>query len=307
MARKLFAQALMRAIALGDDHETARLLVEAMDDARPLDAANAGKAVAAMGEEGIDQRAAVMAGGGMHDQSRRLVDDDEVVILIDDVEFDRFRHRLGRQSRREVRTVTRSPALILRRASRTGSPSTATWPSAIRAWKRARLVSGKVPARKRSSRSPDFSASTVAVSNCGGGDFMSDNAGGEGNGPAIEVKQPGLKFLEAAVYIMGGLLVLMLIGLIGGIIWKATRKAPVDANMPAIVDIQAAPGTRVTQTHHRWRSRGDPAHAKRHGGTGRCRCKKGSHPVADQAHARSAVALADDPPAPTCAFGRPPI
>jgi len=77
---------------------------------------------------------------------------------------------------------------------------------------------------------------------------MSDNANGEGAGPAIEVKQPGLKFLEAAVYIMGGLLVLMVIGLIGGIIWKATRKPPVEPNVPALVDIEAAPGTRVTQT-----------------------------------------------------------
>ena len=31
---------------------------------------------------------------------------------------------------------------------------------------------------------------------------MSDNTGGEGGGPAVEVKQPGLRFLEAAVYIM---------------------------------------------------------------------------------------------------------
>lgn len=38
--------------------------------------------------------------------------------------------------------------------------------------------------------------------------------------------QPGLKYLELAVYIMGGLLVLMFIGLIAGIIWKVTHKAP---------------------------------------------------------------------------------
>ena len=77
---------------------------------------------------------------------------------------------------------------------------------------------------------------------------MSDNTSGEGTGPAIEVKQPGLKFLEAAVYIMGGLLVLMVIGLIGGIIWKATRKAPVEPIVPALVEIEAGAGTRITQT-----------------------------------------------------------
>ena len=38
--------------------------------------------------------------------------------------------------------------------------------------------------------------------------------------------QPGLKFLEFAVYTMGGLLVLMFLGLIGGIVWKVTHKPP---------------------------------------------------------------------------------
>ena len=76
---------------------------------------------------------------------------------------------------------------------------------------------------------------------------MVEDKSGEGGGPALEVKQPGLKFLEAAVYIMGGLLVLMVIGLIGGIIWKATRKAPVEPVVPSIVDIEAVPGARIGQ------------------------------------------------------------
>jgi hypothetical protein len=38
------------------------------------------------------------------------------------------------------------------------------------------------------------------------------------------IRQPGLRFLEAAVYTMGGLLVLMLVGLIGGIAWKVTHR-----------------------------------------------------------------------------------
>jgi hypothetical protein len=76
---------------------------------------------------------------------------------------------------------------------------------------------------------------------------MVEDKSGEGGGPALEVKQPGLKFLEAAVYIMGGLLVLMVIGLIGGIIWKATRKAPVEPIVPAIVDIETMPGARIGQ------------------------------------------------------------
>src|SRR5262245_14238682 len=107
--------------------------------------------------------------------------------------------------------LIRSPALSLRRASRMGSPSTATRPSAIRAWKRARLTSGNIAARKRSSRSPERSTATIAVRGLGSGEGMSEDTPGEGSGPAVEVKQPGLKFLETAVYIMGGLLVLMLV------------------------------------------------------------------------------------------------
>ena len=38
--------------------------------------------------------------------------------------------------------------------------------------------------------------------------------------------QPGLKYLELAVYIMGGLLVLMFIALVVGIVWKVTHKPP---------------------------------------------------------------------------------
>jgi hypothetical protein len=45
-------------------------------------------------------------------------------------------------------------------------------------------------------------------------------------GAAANPPQPGLKFLEFTVYFMGGLLILMVIGLIAGIAWKATRRAP---------------------------------------------------------------------------------
>src|SRR5690348_10812368 len=45
----------LRHLVLGDHHEARRVLVEAVDDARPLDATDAGEALAAMGEESIDQ------------------------------------------------------------------------------------------------------------------------------------------------------------------------------------------------------------------------------------------------------------
>ena len=61
-----------------------------MHDARAPDAADPGKAYPAMGDQRVDQRAGLMAGGRMHHQPPGLVDDDDVVILIDDIERDIF-------------------------------------------------------------------------------------------------------------------------------------------------------------------------------------------------------------------------
>ena len=86
----------MRLVVLGDHHQACRVLVEPVHDARPADAADAGKAGAAMGNQRVDQRAALVAGGRMHDQPFWLVDDDDVVVLIDNVERDILAHRLRR-------------------------------------------------------------------------------------------------------------------------------------------------------------------------------------------------------------------
>ena len=48
-----------------------------------------------MGDQRVDQRTGLVAGGRMHHQAPRLVDDDDVVILIDDVERDILTRRLG--------------------------------------------------------------------------------------------------------------------------------------------------------------------------------------------------------------------
>ena len=53
----------MGAVVLGDDQQAAGVLVEPVDDARPLHAADARQAVAAMGDQRVDQRAGLMAGG----------------------------------------------------------------------------------------------------------------------------------------------------------------------------------------------------------------------------------------------------
>ena len=63
MVGELRGEAAVGAVGLGDDHQPARVLVEAVDDARPRDAADAGQAVAAMGDQRVDQRAGVVAGG----------------------------------------------------------------------------------------------------------------------------------------------------------------------------------------------------------------------------------------------------
>lgn len=58
--------------------------------------------------------------------------------------------------------------------------------------------------------------------------------------------QPGLRFLEMSVYIMGGLLVIMLLVLLGGIAWKVTRgKAPEEPPKTSLVEIATPAGATV--------------------------------------------------------------
>ena len=57
--------------------------------------------------------------------------------------------------------------------------------------------------------------------------------------------QPGLKFLETAVYIMGGLLVAMLLVLLGGVAWKVMHKAPPEISIPQIIDVAIPEGASV--------------------------------------------------------------
>src|SRR4029077_3717351 len=72
---ELRSQRRMRAIVLRHHHEAGRILVEPVDDAGPTLAADAGQAVAAMGDQGIDQRSGPVARGGMNDETGGLIDD----------------------------------------------------------------------------------------------------------------------------------------------------------------------------------------------------------------------------------------
>src|ERR1700730_3378050 len=84
---------MMRGLGLGDDHQPARILVEAMYDPRPAAPADAGQTGAAMAEHGIHERPVWVSRGGMNNHAGRLVDDDQMCILEADIERDRLRLR----------------------------------------------------------------------------------------------------------------------------------------------------------------------------------------------------------------------
>ena len=78
------------------DEQAGRVLVDAVHDAGPPLPADAGETVAAVGEQGVDERAVLVPGRGVHDHAARLVDDDEVVVLIHHVQRQILRHELRR-------------------------------------------------------------------------------------------------------------------------------------------------------------------------------------------------------------------
>src|SRR5216683_6213014 len=92
---------MVRDLGLGDDHQPARILVEAMHDPRPSDPADAGQTRAAMAEQGVDESTVRVSRGGMDDHAGRLVDDDQMCILEAHIERDRLRFRSRILSLRE--------------------------------------------------------------------------------------------------------------------------------------------------------------------------------------------------------------
>ena len=76
----------MRRLGLGDDHDAGGVLVQPVHDAGAAFAADAGEAVAAMGDEGVDQRAVRVAGGGVDDQAGGLVQHQQIGVLVEDGE-----------------------------------------------------------------------------------------------------------------------------------------------------------------------------------------------------------------------------
>ena len=84
-------------VCLGDDHQTAGILVEAVNDAGACLAADAGKGVPAVGEQCMDEGSTGMAGARMDHEPGRLVDDEQVLVLMDDDQRNvlRYQGRIG--------------------------------------------------------------------------------------------------------------------------------------------------------------------------------------------------------------------
>lgn len=105
VAFELLRQPLMCRVGLRDDEKTRGVLVEAVNDARTFDTANAREAVTAMGNQSIHQGPSVVSGGRMHDQAGRLIDHDDVLVLVHDVECDLFALNSRLFSRRNANRV----------------------------------------------------------------------------------------------------------------------------------------------------------------------------------------------------------
>jgi hypothetical protein len=99
---ELRGEAGMRPVRLGGHHQPRRILVDPMDDARPLHPANAREGTPAMMKQRVDESAIQIAAGRMNHQAGRLVDDNQMFVLEGDDErnvlcFVMRRPRIGRQ------------------------------------------------------------------------------------------------------------------------------------------------------------------------------------------------------------------
>ena len=156
---ELRGQRLVRAVVLGRHHQPGGVLVEPVHDAGPPDAADAGKAGAAMGDQRVDQRAGLVAGGGMHHEALRLVDDDDVVVLVDDIERDILARGLGGDRLRHVDCDRIAGGDMISGVAE-GAPLRLTEPARISAFSRERDSSGRRTASTRSSRVDPSSPAT---------------------------------------------------------------------------------------------------------------------------------------------------
>ena len=154
MRGELLRQALVRDVGLGDDQQARRVLVDAVDDARPRNAADARQRSAAMVEQRVDQRAVEIARRRVDDQPGGLVDDQQMLVLEDDRQRDVLRLRYAPAWARALRregSRRRGPCVA---GSRTGLPCASTAPLRISAFSRSRDSVGTASASARSRRQP---------------------------------------------------------------------------------------------------------------------------------------------------------
>ncbi len=88
---KLGGEGLVGDVGFRDDEAAGGVLVEAVDDAGALDAADAGELAFAMVEEGVDEGAVGVAGRGVDDNAMLLVEHEDVVVFVKDIERDVLR------------------------------------------------------------------------------------------------------------------------------------------------------------------------------------------------------------------------
>ena len=98
--REILGERVHGDLRLGDDHHAGGVLVEPVHDARTRHAADAFE-VGAMVQDGVHERAGVVSGRGMDDETGGLVENEDVVIFEEDVERDVLRLRLRRDGRRD--------------------------------------------------------------------------------------------------------------------------------------------------------------------------------------------------------------
>jgi len=88
---KLGGEGLVGDVGFGDDETARGVFVEAVDDAGPLDTADAGELALAVMEEGVDECAVGVSRGWVDDHAVRLMEDKEVLVFENNVERDVLR------------------------------------------------------------------------------------------------------------------------------------------------------------------------------------------------------------------------
>lgn len=91
MIGKLCGQMPMGAVILGDDHDTACVLVQPVNNARPPYAADSRKRRTAMVQEGVDQGSRWIPRTGVDHQSGLFRQNHEILVLMENVERNIFR------------------------------------------------------------------------------------------------------------------------------------------------------------------------------------------------------------------------